>query len=484
MKSMRMAGRAVALGAWLLATAQAAAAPAPTGLQEILYSQYGIYESGKRVGWTEVTEFRRPDGSRSLLTREHQEIFGPVLDRFIIITQEANGDFDSGHWVATSRYSPDFSYAFHFDGSAIRGVWEDSRRGHGRADVPSERGAPVVGFWGVLEALVLSEFDPEGPAVQRLEAIAVEDNVHRPMTVIAERLPDTKIEVPAGKFHTRAYRVRRFADTHHWLDENGVLIRWSSEEDTYQFVLERYPSSEKPIARGAAVATGAYAVKGRQAEPLGSIDWALEKTSERGLLLRAEGQVEGWRSRLVGTLGADRAWIGSTETVLWPQGQNSGPAMLQHVETFFYRRKFYLARFIDGAYPYLQSRVVEQPAAFQLVNYPVAATFWLNRVEREEGRKQSLSELIVLENNYWGTGADVLPAEVAYLGLEAAASPQGTVQAHKFQVDYPGGWHDFRLTYWTDERLVPLRMLVGTGWRDYHLIRYEVHDPAALPPVQ
>ena len=116
--------------------------------QEIRYSHYDLFGDAGRLGYTELTEFRRADGSRSYLARERMEFWGPVLERFVVLTFDADGNFDSGHWVGTSEYSPHFSYTFRFDGRAIRGDWVDSVRGSGWSEVPTRAENPVIGFWG------------------------------------------------------------------------------------------------------------------------------------------------------------------------------------------------------------------------------------------------------------------------------------------------------------------------------------------------
>ena len=125
-----------------------------------LHSHYDLFGESGSLGYTELTEFRRSDGSRSYLARERMEFWGPVLERFVVLTFDSDGNFDSGHWVGTSEYSPYFSYTFRFDGRAIRGDWEGSVRGRGFSEVPTRAENPVIGFWGPLDSLVLARFDP------------------------------------------------------------------------------------------------------------------------------------------------------------------------------------------------------------------------------------------------------------------------------------------------------------------------------------
>ena len=71
-----------------------------------LHSHYDLFGESGSLGYTELTEFRRSDGSRSYLARERMEFWGPVLERFVVLTFDSDGNFDSGHWVGTSEYSP------------------------------------------------------------------------------------------------------------------------------------------------------------------------------------------------------------------------------------------------------------------------------------------------------------------------------------------------------------------------------------------
>lgn len=463
-----------------------AAQAAPEGRQEIYFSEYAVFQGDARVGSCEVREFRRADGSRSYLVREHQTFFGPVLDRFMLVTLDPNGHFDSGHWVATSEFSADFSYRFHFDGSAIRGEWVDTNRGQGWADVPSPRGAPVVGFWGFPESLLLSGFKAGGPDRQTFEAVNVEDNLHRQVSVVAERLGKSEIEVPAGKFNATRYRVDRFGDTHQWLDEAGTLIRWSSEGGDLRWDLQRYPSKAAPPRSATPVARGVYEVSARGGEPLGTLEWSLEKTAAGELELIAAEHLDERTSRFRGSLTSDLKWKGSSESVDWVKGQDKGPPGLQHFETFFYREKFHLLRFQDRAYPYLQSRAVENDVPFHLINHPVSATFWLPNVRREADQEHSIGELAIFEHNYWGPGVEVQKARAVYLGRQEVESPAGPIAGHGFKLKYPGGWHASELTYWTDSHLVPMRVKLGAGkgYRHYRLASYTVLDATALPSIQ
>ena len=176
--------------------------------QEIRYSHYDLFGDAGRLGYTELTEFRRADGSRSYLARERMEFWGPVLERFVVLTFDADGNFDSGHWVGTSEYSPHFSYTFRFDGRAIRGDWVDSVRGSGWSEVPTRAENPVIGFWGPLDSLVLGRFEADGPDRQSFEVVDVEDSHHRLLNVTVERMGSAELEVPAGKFHDHALPER------------------------------------------------------------------------------------------------------------------------------------------------------------------------------------------------------------------------------------------------------------------------------------
>ncbi len=245
--------------------------------QTILRSRYVLFGEAGPLGYTELTEFRRHDGSVSYLARERMEFWGPVLDRFVVLTFDARGGFDSGHWVATSAYSPHFSYTFRHDGRVIRGDWQGDVVGSGRTEVPASPERPLLGFWGPLESLLLSAFDPEGPREQRVEAVDVEDTHHRFLTVTIEKLEKEVIRVPAGEAEANRFRTERFGATHHWVDDDGTLLRWSSENDTYRWELEHFPTKDLlPRHPGEPVANGEYEVT-RDGEIEGSVTWSIGK---------------------------------------------------------------------------------------------------------------------------------------------------------------------------------------------------------------
>ena len=198
-------------------------------LQEIWRSRYRLVGVKGPLGFTDFTEFRRADGSRSYLARERMEFWGPVLERFVVLTFDPDGNFDSGHWVGTSSYSPAFVYTMRNIGGALRGDWDDTVRGRGWSEVPTRPGTPLMGFWGPLESRLLARFDPSGPSRQQFDAVDVEDSHHRVLSVWAERLADEDVEVPAGRFHAHHYRTERFGPTDHWVDSQGNLVRWASE---------------------------------------------------------------------------------------------------------------------------------------------------------------------------------------------------------------------------------------------------------------
>ena len=439
--------------------------------QSILRSGYRLMGDKGPLGYTELTEFRRADGSRSFLARERMEFWGPVLERFVVLTFDPAGHFASGHWVGTSDYSPHFTYTFRFDGRVIRGDWQDTVRGAGWTEVPQRPESPLLGFWGPLESLLLARFDPTGPDRQSFEAADVEDSHHRLLTVTVERLRREEIQVPSGRFLTTVFRSERFGPTHHWVDEQGTLVRWSSEQDAYRWELERYPAPD-PLAREArALASGTYQVSTSEGVPRGTVDWTLERTTAGDLRLVAAENLDARRSRFEGLLDPEGHWKSSVETVHWSAGEGEGPPEIHHLETFFYRERVHLLRFRDRAYPLLQSAPVTQgPPVFHPVNYPIAALFWLKRVPRVPGAEQRIEELAHIGNRYRGGGLEVQPAQVSYLGDD------------HYLLRYPGGWLDSTIEIWTDRRLVPVRMRVdaGEGVLTYRMDRYEVVDEPAF----
>ena len=449
--------------------------------QEILHSHYDLFGESGSLGYTELTEFRRSDSSRSYLARERMEFWGPVLERFVVLTFDSDGNFDSGHWVGTSEYSPYFSYTFRFDGRAIRGDWEGSVRGRGFSEVPTRAENPVIGFWGPLDSLVLARFDPEGPDRQSLKVVDVEDSHHRLMDISVERMGTAEIEVPAGRFSTTHYQSERFGMTEHWIDGDGTIVRWASERGTFRWDLSRYPSGE-PLERSTRpIAAGVYRLSSVPGGPTGTVPWSFEVDAEGGLWVFATEELAQRTSRFVGQLDPEWNWLGSTETVDWIEPEGEGTPEIHHLETFFYRDKLHLLRFRDRAYPVLQTRSVQSPVPFHLVNYPISAMAWLRKLPREPGER-SISEVAHIANRYRGGGMEVQEAKYRSFGPVTVEGPAGPVPGHRFELRYPGGWEDSTFEFWTDEQLVPLRlkMFAGEGELEYRLVSYTVHDEELL----
>ena len=467
----------------LLAIAPQPDAVAQESQQQILRSRYRLVGSDGPLGYTELTEFRRADGSRSYLARERMEFWGPVLDRFILLTFDSDGHFDSGHWVATAEYQPAFSYSFRHDGSSIRGEWEGTVVGHGTADVPASPDAPLIGFWGPLESLVLRAFDEDGERRQIIESIDVEDTHHRQLAITVEHIGKEHIQVPAGEFEADLFHTQRFGMTRHWLDAEGVPLVWESENGTYRWELERYPTEEALARTTTPVASGAYEVSS-MGEGLGEIRWSIGREAGRDgdLILTASSTVPA-RTALEGRLSDALEWKSSTETSVFGQGEGGGLFEIHHLDTFFLRDRMYLVRSRDRAHPLLQTTDVAAPAAFHVVDYPVTAAFWLANVDRAVMGEQEL-RLTHITNRYRGSVLKAQTAHASYLGIEELEGPLGSGPAHRYSVRYPGGWDDSTFDYWTDEWLVPLKvvMKVGANPVEFRLTEYEVSDHDALMP--
>lgn len=450
-------------------------------VQEIWRSSYRLAGASGPLGSTELTEFRRADGSRSYLARERMEFWGPVLDRFVVLTFDARNHFDSGHWVGTSAYSPAFTYAMRYVGGAIRGDWDDTVRGRGWSEVPSRPENPVMGFWGPLEARLLARFDPAGPPRQEFDAVDVEDSHHRLLKVSVQRLAEETIDVPAGRFRATHYRSERFGPTDHWVDANGTLIRWVSEDGAYRWDLDRYPSSDPPERRGDDIAAGTYDVTSASGRLSGSVPWTLTRASDGDIHLVARESLNQRTSRFDGVLDKDWHWKGSTETVRWQQGEGAAPPEVHHLETFFYREQAHLLRFRDRAYPLLQTRAARAPVAFYDLDYPVSAMIWLRQVPRLTGAEQRLPPLAHIGNRYRGGGLEIQDAAITYLGatpVDGAPEESG----HHFVLRYPGGWDDTTSEFWTDGRFVPHRVTIVAGERiDFRLRDYRMLAERALP---
>ena len=439
-------------------------------------SRYLVIGKGGPAGQSELTEFRRTDGSRTYLVRERLEFWGPVLERFVVLTIDANDCFDSGHWVGTSDYSGDFRYSFRFDGRSIRGDWEGAVVGTSWNEVPSRPGNPLLGFWGPLESLLLLlRFDPQGPARQTFDAVDVEDTHHRQMTVSVERLGVEQIQVPAGRFSALHYRSERFGTCHHWIDEKGTVIRWASEGNAYRWDLDRYPSSE-PLPRATQlVASGTYEVHSPAGGPRGVVPWSLEVDSKGGIRLLGEEHLDRRRGWFEGFLDPTGKWNGTSESSHWTIAEGEGLPEVHHFETFFFRRSIYVLRFRERAYPLLQSQPVGQAPFFHMVNYPIVASTWLRRLSLEPNREQRLLDFSHLGARYRGAVLELQAATAKYLGGLHVKGPNGTVPAHHFILSYPGGWVDSTFEYWTDMQFIPLRMKVNAdeGAVEYELVRYD-----------
>jgi hypothetical protein len=414
------------------------------------------------------------------------EFWGPVLDRFVVLTFDPEGHFASGHWVGTSEYSPHFTYTFRSDGKVIRGDWQGSVRGSGWSEVPTRPENPILGFWGPLESLLLSRFDSDGPVRQTFDAVDVEDSHHRLMTVTVEHLGEEDIEVPAGRFRANHYVSDRFGSTHHWVDQLGVILRWSSENDTYRWDLESYPSMDPLTLQIKTVASGTYVVMRADGTRKGTVPWSIQKDDQGKMWLNAEERLDERQSRLEGRLDGEWRWETATETIDWIQGEGQGPREIQHRELFFYREWIHLLRFRDRAYPLLQSRSVQSATPFHWVNYPASAVFWLRHVRRDTREEQALSGLAHVANRYRGGGLEVQKAWVRYGGEVEIESPALTVSGHRFLLRYPGGWVDSTFEFLTDSHFVPLqiKLFAGEGALEYHLREYEILDADSLPTVR
>jgi hypothetical protein len=455
-------------------------------VQEILHARYRLIGPSGPLGGSDLTEFRRGDGSRSYLSRDRMEFWGPILDRFVVLTYDSKGRFDSGHWVGTSAYSHTFWYTFRFDGRAIRGDWQDDVRGTGRTEVPSDPGTPVVGFWGPLESRVLDRFDPSGPATQIFPAVDVEDSHHRLLTVTVERLGREEVDVPAGHFQATHYRSERFGRTDHWIDDHGTVIRWASEQGTYKWDLERYPSAAPLENHSTVVADGAYRVTSAPNQPSGTVTWSIAKDAAQeadgGLRLVAQEHLDVRESRFDGVMDGAWRWRRTVETAHWLAGEGDAGPEIHHLETFFYGDWIYLLRFRDRAYPLLQGRAGRAPAPFYAGDYPISAMVWLRHVPLVVGQVTRLTDLAHISNRYRGGGLEVQNATVTYLGRATSPSPSGSQPAHHFVLRYPGGWGDATSDFLTDARFVPLsaHVITGEGAVEFRLTDYRVFDGAAL----
>ena len=418
----------------------------------MLRSRYAVIGTAGRVGYAELSQLRCQDGSCTYLVRERLEFWGPVLDRFVVLTFNARGEFDSGHWVGTSDYSSDFHYSFHYDGRAIRGDWQGSVLGKCWHSVPTRPENPVIGFWGPLESLVVARFDPSGPDRQTLEAIDVEDTHHRTMTIAVERIGIEEINVPAGKFSATKYRSERFGATYHWIDEDGTVIRWASEDGAYRWDLESYPSSKPPITQMQKVATGTYKISSPESGPRGVLPWSLEVDAHGQVYIKAEEHLDRRISRFTGIVGLDGEWKCCSQDCKWTVPEGNGPPENQYFETFFFREHVYMLRFRRGAYPLLQSQPFGTPC-YHLVNYPITAGTWLRKLTLNPNQEQALPGFIHLANRYRGACMEAPMAAASYSREAIERVPRRPSPSHHFLLRYRGGWVNSTFECWTDDYL-------------------------------
>lgn len=453
----------------------------------MLRSRYAVIGSSGRVGYTELSDLRAADGSRTCFVRERLEFWGPVLERFVVLTFNPEGEFDTGHWVGTSEYSGDFRYSFFYDGRAIRGDWQGSALGRCWNHVPAGREDPLLGFWGPLESLVLQRLDPFGSPQQVFRAIDVEDTHHRAMPIVVERLGREQIEVPAGRFWTTKYRSERFGETHHWVDEKGVVVRWVSEGDEYRWDLESYPAQDFPLPSLVAVANGTYKVLSSGAGPTGELSWQIGVDTEGKSYVIAEERLDRRVSRFRCILGPEGDWKSSSQECDWIIPEGRGLHETHYFETFFHREQVYLLRTRPNAYPLLQSQPISGPPCYHLVNLPIAWMAWLQRISVESGGEQPLSDFIHVANRYRGAcmespkGATVTYARGS-VGFKET-DPSTADARHHFLLRYPGGWLNSTLECWTDDRLIPLKAIVSAaeGPVTYELAECHVRAAARMP---
>ncbi len=446
----------------------------------MLRSRYVVTGTGGPVGFSELTQFLHPDGSRTYLVRERLEFWGPVLDRFVFVTFDPAGNFDSGAWVGSSEYSVDFCYLFSHDGKAIRGSWEGSVLGTCWNSVPCSADAPLLGFWGPLESLLLSRYDEGGPKVQTLDAVDVEDMHHRRMQVQVERVGTDAIRVPAGQFSTTKYRSERFGSTHHWIDENGTLICWASEENEYRWELESYPEDKRTVVSpGSALellARGVYSVSSPSNGPHGDLPWSLAMDPTGRIHVLAEEHLGRRTSRFQAVLGAEGRWKYVSESCHWNIGEGAGAEETHYFETFFFRNNVYLLRLRPGAFPFLQKQSAIVSSAFHSVNYPVVSTFWLQHLSLSPGQVHHFPRLVHIANRYRGACLEVQPATAERLVGTNGPSFDGATDSGHYKLSYAGGWVNSTFECWTDQHLVPQKAQVvsGEGVVDYELTDYEV----------
>lgn len=430
----------------------------------MLRSRYAVIGSSGRVGYAELSDLRAADGSRTCLVRERLEFWGPVLDRFVVLTFNPAGEFDTGHWVGTSEYSGDFRYSFFYDGRAIRGDWQGSALGRCWNHVPAGREDPLLGFWGPLESLVLERFDPFGSPRQVFRAIDVEDTHHRAMPIVVEKIGREQIDVPAGRFWATRYRTERFGETHHWVDDKGVVLRWVSEGGEYRWDLELYPAENLPLPSLETVANGTYKVFSSGAGPTGELSWQIGVDAEGKTYVTAEERLDRRVSRFRCVLGAEGEWKSSSHECDWIVPEGAGLHETHYFETFFHREQVYLLRVRPNAYPLLQSQPISRPPSYHLVNVPIASLAWLRRIPAGPAGEQPLTDFIHLANRYRGACMESpRGATVSYSrdSVDFQKAGGGTVRLdHHFWLSYPGGWLNSTFECWTDDHLIPWKAVV------------------------
>ena len=411
---------------------------------EIKVSRYRVLADGQSSGWSEFTEFRRSDGSVTYLMVEYLGFFGGGLDRFVTASFTADGDFDSGHWIATTRDGGDFNYAYSHDGSTLVGRSWDRERGTVTTRVPCSSKCVPIGFFGPLESLVVGRFDLNGPSKQTIAAVGVEDGHHEALEVEVERMGRETITVAAGTFETTRYRSERYGDTMHWLDRDGVVVRWEAEGGSLRWDLEQAPG---PFILSDdadnAVASGRYDITSDDGKQLGSVAWRFRRHGDGALFLESEGGDDRHVSTFLGELTIDGWLRRATEWVRSAKGDPGGTLFA----TFFHRKNAYLMRITDGAFPYLQQIEVDRPRAYQPLCVPVAATLWL-RGEAHDAEKERTRPLATFYRSPTGS-LFRRDASLVYEPLE------GKGAGHHLTLSYPAGWFTRKLEFKTDDRFFP-----------------------------
>jgi hypothetical protein len=438
---------------------------------QIRVSRYRVSAGGEPSGWSEFTEFRRSDGSVTYLTVEYLGFFGGGLDRFVTASFTADGGFDGGHWIATTRDGGDFDYVFSHDGRTLVGRSKDRERGAVTTRVSSSPKRVPIGFFGPLDSLVVGRFDSDGPSIQTIAAIGVEDGHHEALEVEVERLGRETITVAAGTFETTRYRSERYADTIHWVDDDDVVVRWESEGGAQRWDLEQAPG---PFVLSGdtdnAVASGRYDITNDDGNQLGSVAWRFRRQDDGELLLESEGGDD----RHVSTFVAELTEDGQFRRVIeWVRPANGDPGGTLFA-TFFHRNNAYLMRMTDGAFPYLQQIEMERSPAYHPLCLPVAAALWL-RHEAHDPDKERICELLTFDRSPTGS----LFRRDAALVYEQV---EGDAERHQFVLSYPAGWFMRKLEFKTDHLFIPGHASLTTrnGIAHYSLEALEINDPIAF----